>query len=70
MSFLAHRFIANAKLRHKLSVVCRVDLVSIHVELNLQVHIACLQSTATTSQSAATELNLTPPHLTQFRLFY
>lgn len=42
-----HSLITNAELRYKLSVVGRVNLISIHIQLYFQVHIACLQSTVT-----------------------
>jgi len=40
---ITHSFITNAKLYHKLSVVGWVYLISIHVQLYLQVYTACLQ---------------------------
>jgi len=48
---ITHGFITNAELRHKLSVVGRVNLISVHVQLYLQVYIACLQSAVHTTNT-------------------
>jgi len=46
-----HSLITNAKLCHELSVVGRVNLISVHVQLHLQVYVACLQSAIHTTLS-------------------